>query len=265
MILQAMRAIAFRIFLVICLSRCVAAITISDEQAMAAGKRLWQNECGGRVDGLTSWNKGEDFASLGIGHFIWYPEGRRGPFEESFPRLVDYLRTQNVALPAWLRSGLACPWPTREAFAADFQGARMSELRALLARTVAQQARFAALRLQAALPTMLEAVPVAQRGAVRARFENVAAAPRGVYALVDYVNFKGEGVKPSERYRGDGWGLLQVLLAMRGEPRKDTATQDFADAADRVLTARVANSPPANGEARWLPGWRARVRTYAAP
>ena len=40
------------------------------------GKRIWQNECGGTADGLTSWNAGENFASLGIGHFIWYPKGR---------------------------------------------------------------------------------------------------------------------------------------------------------------------------------------------
>jgi len=238
------------------------AITVSDTQALEAGRRLWQNECGGRVDGLTSWNTGEDFASLGIGHFIWYPAGRRGPFEESFPRLVEYLRQQNVTLPSWLRSDLACPWPNREAFLADIHGARLGELRALLSRTVAEQARFAALRLESALPVMLEAIPAAQRGALRARFENVAAAPRGIYALVDYVNFKGEGVKPTERYNGEGWGLLQVLQAMTGDLKGTAATREFAAAADRVLTARVANSPPSRGENRWLPGWRARVRTY---
>ncbi len=148
---------------------------------------------------------------------------------------------------------------------ADFHGARLSELRALLARTVGQQARFAAQRLEAALPTMLEAAPAAQRGELRARFEHVAAAPRGIYALVDYVNFKGEGVKPTERYNGEGWGLLQVLQSMQGDPVGSAATREFSAAADRVLTARVANSPPARGESKWLAGWRARVATYAAP
>ena len=52
------------------------------------GKRIWQNEAAGSVEGLTSWNSGEDFASLGIGHFIWYPAGPDGPFEESFPQLI---------------------------------------------------------------------------------------------------------------------------------------------------------------------------------
>ena len=260
-----MRQVLLSLFVMLSVCRPAGALTVSDAQALDAGRRLWQNECGGRVDGLTSWNTGEDFASLGIGHFIWYPAGRRGPFEESFPRLVEYLHQQNVTLPAWLRSNLACPWPTRSAFLADFHGARLGELRALLAGTVAQQARFAALRLEAALPAMLEAAPAAQRSMLRTRFENVSAAPRGIYALVDYVNFKGEGVKPTERYNDQGWGLLQVLLAMHGEPAGSAATREFSAAADRVLTARVANSPPARGEARWLPGWRARVNTYAAP
>jgi hypothetical protein len=260
-----MRALGLSLLGIFCAVRLAGAITVSDAQALEAGQRLWQNECGSRVDGLTSWNKGEDFASLGIGHFIWYPAGRRGPFEESFPRLVEFLRQQNVALPGWLRADLACPWPNREAFMADFQGTRLSELRALLARTVAQQARFAALRLESALPIMLEAAPAGQRQVLRARFDGVATAPRGIYALVDYVNFKGEGVKPTERYNGEGWGLLQVLLAMHGEPAGTAATREFAAAADRVLTARVANSPPARGEVRWLPGWRARIQTYAAP
>ncbi len=260
-----MRAPALAIFLLLCACSVAVALTVSDAQALEAGQRLWHNECGGRVDGLTSWNAGEDFASLGIGHFIWYPAGKRGPFEESFPRLVEYLRQQNVTLPAWLRGESACPWPTRAAFMAEFHGARLSELRALLADTVAQQARFAALRLEAALPTMLEAVPAAQRQVVRTRFENVAVAPRGIYALVDYVNFKGEGTKPTEQYHDQGWGLLQVLLAMRGEPSGGAAVHEFSHAADRVLTARVANSPAARGESRWLPGWQSRVKTYSAP
>ena len=56
-----------------------AAINLSPAETRRIGNRIWQNECGGTVAGLTSWNAGENFASLGIGHFIWYPKGRRGP------------------------------------------------------------------------------------------------------------------------------------------------------------------------------------------
>jgi hypothetical protein len=77
--------------------------------------------------------------------------------------------------------------------------------------------------------------------------------------LVDYVNFKGEGTLPSERYKGQGWGLLQVLEEMGDRP----PLLEFRRAADTVLTRRVKNSPPGRGESRWLPGWKNRIRTYA--
>ena len=232
-------------------------VTLSDAQALAIGRRIWQNECAGTVSGLTSWNAGEDFASLGIGHFIWYPKGQRGPFEESFPKLAAYLAAHGAPVPTWMRG--ACPWATRAAFRADADSARMRELRGLLADTVAQQARFCALRMEEALPKMLAAAPKGDRDHVKANFYRVAAAPLGMYALIDYVNFKGEGTNPTERYAGQGWGLLQVLEAMGSGP----ALPAFAKAADAVLTRRVKNSPPSRHEAKWLPGWRNRVATYA--
>jgi hypothetical protein len=232
-------------------------VPLSDAQALAIGKRIWKNECAGTVSGLTSWNRGEDFASLGIGHFIWYPAGQRGPFEESFPALVKTLAADGVEVPGWLRGD--CPWKTRAAFMADFDGPKLSQLRALLADTVAKQARFCAQRLEQALPKMLAAAPKNERARLRANFYRVANAPLGMYVLIDYVNFKGEGTSPTERYAGQGWGLLQVLEAMGDGP----ALGAFAKAADRVLTRRVANSPKARHEAQWLPGWRNRVATYA--
>lgn len=237
---------------------CAAETPLSDASAQAIGKRIWRNECGGTVDGLTSWNKGEDFASLGIGHFIWYPAGPRGPFEESFPKLIDYFEANGVSVPDWLRKAGACPWATRAEFMDAFESARMRELRGLLAGTVAWQARFCALRLEAALPKMLAAAPKGARERIRANFQRVAAEPLGMYALIDYVNFKGEGTSPSERYGGQGWGLLQVLETMGDGP----ALEEFSRAANAVLTRRVANSPKARNEAKWLPGWRNRVAGY---
>jgi hypothetical protein len=234
-------------------------IQLSDSQAEKIGRRLWQNESGGTIAGLTAWNSGEDFASLGIGHFIWYPAGNRGRFEESFPLLLQYLISNGLKVPGWLRSADACPWPDRAQFLADQQSPRMKELRSFLAETVAFQAKFAALRLERALPKMLEAAPTEEREKIRKNFYRVAAEPDGLYALVDYVNFKGEGTLPSERYRGEGWGLLQVLEEMRAGP----ASVEFSRAADKVLTRRVANAPVERNEKRWLPGWRNRTRTYA--
>src|SRR6476469_9534638 len=109
-----------------------AAINLSPAETRRIGNKIWQNECGGTVSGLTSWNAGENFASLGIGHFIWYPRGVDGPFEESFPKLVKWLKAEQVLLPAWLLQADSCPWPDRKSFEADHDGPRQKELRSLL-------------------------------------------------------------------------------------------------------------------------------------
>ena len=79
---------------------------------------------------------------------------------------------------------------------------------------------------------------------------------------MDYVNFKGEGISPGERYNGEGWGLLQVLEGMADAPAGQPSVEAFVKSADAALRRRVANSPPARGEDRWLPDWRRRLLTY---
>ncbi|HSI85050.1 MAG TPA: hypothetical protein VK970_14760 [Candidatus Methylacidiphilales bacterium] len=235
-------------------------IKLTDEQAQTIGKQIWKNECAGTVEGLTSWNKGEFFPSLGIGHFIWYPKGVTGPFQESFPGLISFLRADGVKIPGWLSAPQeGCPWPNRAAFMADIDSAKMKELRKMLASTVAQQARYAAKRSQLALPAMTAGLSPAARAHVEQQFRYVASHPKGVYALVDYVNFKGEGVKETERYNGQGWGLLQILESMDAKGPGASAVTAFADGAAGVLKRRVSNKP---AEKMWLPGWLNRVNTY---
>ena len=232
-------------------------VKLTDKQALEIGKRIWANECAGTISGLTSWNKGEAFPSLGIAHFIWYPPGKRGPFEESWPGLAKYLASNGADVAPWMLG--ACPWETRAAFVGDLNGPRLTQLRNLLSKSIALQARYAALRLESALPKMLHSTSPAKASQVRSNFERVAAQPLGFYALMDYVNFKGEGINLTERYNGAGWGLLQVLENMNPSA---PALPAFARAADEVLTRRVKNSPPARNEAQWLPGWRNRLQTY---
>ena len=236
-----------------------AALALSPAELETIGRKVWQNECGGTRDGLTSWNAGENFASLGIGHFIWYPKGGDGPFEESFPKLVGFLRSKGAKVPGWLTADMDCPWSSKAAFQADFRSERMNELREMLASTVPLQSEFLAQRMRSALPKMLDAAKPGDRDRVKSNFDRLAATGPGTFALIDYVNFKGEGTNPAERYKGEGWGLLQVLANMRdgGNPAKA-----FGESAAEVLTRRVENSPPARNEQRWLPGWKNRVRAY---
>ena len=238
-----------------------AQIRLTPQQATEIGQKIWHNEGLGKIENLTVWNKGEDFPSFGIGHFIWYPAGFEGPFTESFPALIDHLAQTN-ALPAWLKNQRDAPWANRDAFYADIDGARLKSLRKLLARTTGRQVEFIISRLQAALPAMTAAIDEPQlRAHVQQQFNRVAAHPHGVYVLIDYVNFKGEGTSPKERYKGQGWGLLQVLEGMPADAPDVLAA--FAESADAVLTRRVANAP--RDESRWLAGWRNRIKTYHAP
>ena len=244
--------------------RTVASVSLSHSDALKIGKRVWQNECNGTVAGLTSWNQGEDFASLGIGHFIWYPKGRRGPFEESFPKVVNFISSRGAKLPAVLLdagAGNACPWNSRAEFVRAQHSVEMNQLRRFLADTIDLQAEFLVARLEAALPKMLAEAAPTDRLNVQQQIERLTKTPQGCYALVDYVNFKGEGVLHSERYQGQGWGLLQVLEAMHGNSEAEAA-DEFARAATGVLTRRVHNSPSERHESQWLTDWLRRVNSY---
>ncbi len=243
----------------------VAAQAAPQSQMSAAdleriGKRIWKSESAGTVEGLTSWNAGENFASLGIGHFIWYPQGKTGPFEESFPPLIAYFQQSGVTVPGWLLQTADCPWPDRAAFNRDKDSQRQQELRKLLANTVPQQTQFIIARLHAAAPKM-QAAAGQQGDRVARNMQLLSQTAAGNYAMIDYVNFKGEGLKQEESYNGQGWGLLQVLMEMQpadvaGAPRA------FATASKAVLTRRVKNSPPARNEKQWLPGWLNRCDAY---
>jgi hypothetical protein len=246
------------------LPQTLPAISLTQSEALAIGKKIWQNECNGTVAGLTSWNEGENFASLGIGHFIWYPKGQRGPFEESFPKLVSFIAKRGAKLPGLLLGSgeRPCPWNSRKEFLHAQNTSEMKQLRRFLVDTVDLQAEFLISRLQNALPKMLAEAAPSDRANVQQQFERLASTPLGCYPLVDYVNFKGEGVLHTERYQGQGWGLLQVLENMHGTSPGTAAVDEFARSAKATLIRRVQNAPPERGESRWLSGWLQRVNSY---
>lgn len=254
--------------------------SLSPAQAAWLGERVFANECASQPSCLTSWNAGEDFPSLGIGHFIWYQRGQQEIFEETFPDLLAHLDARGVALPQWLKTpspaddrqqpqnsapqhSIAAeaesPWANRDAFYADIDSDRMRELRDLLANTQAEQAEFIVRRLSLSIPGISAAAD--DSAEIGARITRIASAspPFGLYALIDYVHFKGTGLAAGERYRGQGWGLLQVLEAI---DESQPPIEGFAAAAKRVLSTRVSNAPSERREQRWLAGWHNRLDTY---
>ncbi len=263
-----MQAVRFVCFLTVALTACVSAASssssLSPAQKAAIGKKIWENECAGSVAGLTTWNAGEEFPSLGIGHFIWYPQGFKGRFSESWPHFIEFARQRGAEIPAVAAERFS-PWRTKTEFQKDFNGPRLSNLRKWLSATVSLQTDFIIARSHEALPKILSAAPGSEKARIEANYRKVSTTPQGTYALIDYVNFKGDGTLISERYNGRGWGLLQVLGEMKEVSSGAPAATEFAAAAKRVLSRRVANSPPERGEKRWEEGWHNRCGTYARP
>lgn len=241
-------------------------LALTPAQLDWVGQKIFYNECAGKLDCLVHWNEGEAFPSLGIGHFIWYPEGVDGRFTESFPQLTQYMMQRQASVPDWLRSlePFEAPWPDRNAFLQADDSTRIAELREFLAGTQGLQAEFIFRRARESLEKVIAAAPESRRDQVQGRLEELSVTPGGVYALMDYVNFKGEGLAETERYQGQGWGLLQVLLAIEPDPEQPVL-EGFREAASRVLTRRADNAENAIERERWLPGWLRRLETYNEP
>ncbi len=228
--------------------------------------RIFTNETGGKLRFLAHWNEGEDFPSMGIGHFIWFPEGVDAPFDESFPRMLEYVKgevDECAPVPDWLAGETVppAPWPDKASFDAAYDSDRVAALRAWLAQTAPEQSRF----IVASFAARWNALEVDGKDALTALLQRLLATPRGLFAVIDYYNFKGIGSNPRERYAGEGWGLVQVLgdMAATGSIEDAALVEHFARATAERLALRVANAPPARNEARWLPGWHARVAAYS--
>ena len=244
-------------------------IKLTQKQANYIVQKVWKNEGAGQDKYLVWWNKGEDFAPVGIGHFIWFPKGHTEKFREVFPMVVAFMEKKHVKMPSWLNSKTALPWATKSAFfqAKRSKSRQYTELFHFLKSTMSYQAEFMADRLAKALPEMLDTIDDPGRKAlVKKRFyevmynKNGSINERGLYVLLDYTNFKGEGTLKSERYKGQGWGLLQVLEHM--DPKEANKQKAFAMSAKAMLSRRIKNSPKARGEERWRKGWNVRLDTY---
>ncbi len=237
---------------------------LSRQEIELIGEMIFKNECASKDDNLIAWNEGEDFMSLGIGHFIWYPAAGKKTFIGSFARFIEYAIISGEKIPAWLDKKPIpdCPWWSRDNFLNAQNDRRLAELKKFLIKTKSIQASFIIKRLEEALPLILKYVSESSRENIAFQMNRLISTPSGVYVLADYVNFKGLGITPSEYYRGRGWGLLQVLEGMRDKNEAPDAIREFARSANIVLEERVKNSPLGRNEKKWLPGWQNRVNSY---
>lgn len=226
--------------------------------------KIYANEASSNPDKLMIWAKGENFASVGIGHFIWYPAGEPQRFDQTFPSMIDYFIKNGVQIPPWLAAArrTGAPWKNKASFERSKNDKEFQQLKLLLLNTKELQTQFFFDRIHESIPQIVKLAPPQDRKRIIANYNALAHSKGGWYPLIDYINFKGKGTKSSERYKNQGWGLLQALQEMRPVIKGAQALDEFSRATQAVLERRVRNSPVANNERRWLPGWKNRTSTY---
>ena len=244
---------------------------LSDASYDWIGSRIYQNEALGQAKYLTHWNEGEDFPSMGIGHFIWFPEGVDAPFDEQFPAMVAYVRQQtpeNLQMPVWLQNlePFVAPWNNKQQFDEAWSSSETSDLRQWLEATQQYQARFIVSAFEQRWQSL--DLPAQIKQDFTGLLQQLLETQEGLFAVIDYYNFKGLGNNPRERYREQGWGLVQVLEALNllrmDEDDCADIVEQFRDAAASRLRLRVELSPPQRNEQRWLAGWLKRLDAYPA-
>lgn len=243
-------------------------IQLQQGELAKLGKKIFLRECSGKKELLLHWNDGEDFPSLGIGHFIWYPANKRGPFTETFPDLINFLiKEKKVSVPTWLQQAIknGCPWHNKQAFLQEPDKAKLASLQDLLEKTLEQQAEFIVRRFNDTIDSLFSTLNKNQKQRAQKNYQCLSKSTQGLFALIDYHHFKGAGTNSNERYQGRGWGLLQVLLAMDENKSASDCIEEFITQAKKILIERVALSPQEKNEKRWLQGWLARVDDYRKP
>lgn len=250
-------------FMLILCSSQLQGKTLTKHEQQAIGEQIWFNEAGKNPAYLVYWNKHEAFPSLGIGHFTWQPKDKTIPYQTVFPSLCHYLKQEKIKLPNWLNKSLqegCAPWRCRNDFLQDTQ--KCNDLTKLMLSTVNLQAMFMVNRLELELNTIVKTLDQNKAVHVRRIITLMTASTQGMYALVDYLNFKGSGMNPQERVQGVGWGLRQVLERIPNNVTKQTVLNAFVKSAEGLLRMRVALAGDKSGLQRFLAGWINRVRTY---
>jgi hypothetical protein len=193
-------------------------IRLSKRDLNKIAHKIWLNEGAGKRKYLVWWNKGEEFASLGIGHFIWFTKDKPMWFFHAFPAMLKYITARGAKPPKWLKPDMPCVWNSYDEWkrAKRANTKKMRELTEFLNSTKALQAQFMLHRLNSARAKLLKYAPNQKsKRLIEYNFNRLLYRkdgridPQGAYILVDYTNFKGDGTLKSERYQGKGWDYIK--------------------------------------------------------
>ncbi len=277
---------------------------------------LYKNEADCKNHNLTHWGKNEEFPSLGLMHAIWYGKSSSKKYAEQFPELIRYLRKnlkvsdQQISWPELLQKNplAPAPWASQAEFAKikkvslAIEGVKESAQLALIQKNQAAlykdaytlfeirhflsnpkilqlQAQFVIEKTFLSLHRILAAShresPTETQLLYR-KIQLLLSSSEGVLSIVDYLNFKGEGLKPSERTPLEKypWGLKTVLEIMPAMDPADASQQpnvQFTQAALCSLQRMAYHSGTADSKDQlqryaWLNGgWKTRIESNYLP
>ncbi len=270
----------------------LAAPKLSDAELLQVAEKVAKNEFEGDPNNIVMWNDGENFPSLGIGHYLWFPRDPKTnkkietPFEESFPQMIKFMAENGYPTskfprilqynPLTKKIADNSPWDSQALFKAAAKRGELDELRRFLHDPAVRrlQVKFQMSRLKRAADRMQLSLPPQEAIAVGAFTKNLLNSSRGTFAAIDYVNFKGDGENKNERYRGQGWGLQQVIMAAaqdmsppkKSETPEEMALRKFKEHSLILLEKRVSHAPSEDQsvkERHWFEGaWSNRVNSY---
>ena len=244
-------------------------LKLSNSEAAKIANKIWQNEGAGKKSYLVWWNKGEEFASCGIGHFIWFTKDKPMWFYHAFPNMLKFITKRGAKPPKWLTPNTHCVWNSYQEWkeAKRVNSPKMRELTNFLNSTKALQAQFMVYRLNQAYPKLINyAETKEKKEQIQKAFKKLlfkkdgTIDPQGAYCLIDYTNFKGDGTLESERYQDTGWGLFQVLEHI--DLNNSNKFNAFANSTRFILDRLIKVSPPKRRLYRFRKGWFNRIKTY---
>lgn len=237
-------------------------VSTQDDNLTKLADLIFYNEGAGIKSNLVHWNEGESFASMGIGHFLWYPANSNKLYKEQFPLLIEYMQSVNVDIPVSIKNAInkgGAPWSSLSEFTAKKDSAETKEMIEFLYNTRHYQAKFIQQRFYVELLGV--ELSSKERKIVKSRVQDILNKPGGWYLLIDYANFKGFGGVGNSAYNNADWGLVAVLLNMKDGP---DVFANFSESAYKVLVTRVNNAPASKieQERKWLVGWKKRTDSY---
>lgn len=224
--------------------------------------KIQANETGGKQENLIIRNNKEAVCSLGIGHFTWYPKAvTEKKFKETFPALLEDLQktdgvfkdAPDVVLPS------ACPWSSAE----QLQQEKSTEVyRRIYMGLTSDAGKRVQVNYMVAHANEAIAETILNDDVAAKKINELLSSELGTYAIVDYVNFKGNSA-PGEAYSGFTWGFKTAIDVMSEEGTLKPEVR-FQIAVETLLEMRVEEANKlGKDESSFLAGWLKRVDTYS--